>query len=261
MKLVRTMHNIRLRWHDLPKFAMLKRIMFATKINEEWSRPDVVSLEMMRRQKSDKAITLMRRLLWGHVVCAAGTGIKPEVRDDGAGYVSAKYAAQWASAEQARNLCAELEEVRDDVHGTGRDQTMCDMLYTIISKAVGASNETPSLAMSKAATKVHEFAGGESATARAASGRKRSRRGAAEQADAAGQKQKKTKTGRQQTPPRQQATPPKTGGGSEKYPDEDGALGPNGLPRKKGGNPAGRKCDRLSNGGACPFKYCSFSHA
>jgi len=255
VKLIKTMHNIRLRWHDLPKFAVLKRIMFATKINEEWSRPDIIGLEMMRRQKSDKPMTLFRRLVWGHVVCAAGTGIKTDVRDDGAGYVGAKFAPQWASAEQARNLCAELEEVRDELQGTGRDQTLCDRLYTIITKSVGASAETPSLAMSKAATKVHEFAGSDGAVAR---DRKRPRGTGGEKPEGGGKKAKKAK-GVSPTPPRQQPTPTKPG--SDKYPDEEGAAGPNGLPRKKGGNPSGRKCDRLANGGTCPFKFCSFSHA
>ena len=45
-----------------------------------------------------------------------------------------------------------------------------------------------------------------------------------------------------------------------KYPDELGAEGPNGLPRMKGGNPAGEPCEKHANG-KCTFKFCSYSHA
>ena len=42
------------------------------------------------------------------------------------------------------------------------------------------------------------------------------------------------------------------------FQDVEGALGPNRLPRMKGGNPSSpEKCDRLPN---CPFQYCSFKH-
>ena len=49
--------------------------------------------------------------------------------------------------------------------------------------------------------------------------------------------------------------PPQT-----KYPDEEGALGPNGLPRMKGGNPSGGPCKGHFEGGGCRFKTCPYSH-
>ena len=52
-----------------------------------------------------------------------------------------------------------------------------------------------------------------------------------------------------------------TPGGGGRYADEEGALGPNKLPRKAGGNPLGDRCKYLAEGKACPFKTCSFSHA
>ena len=49
--------------------------------------------------------------------------------------------------------------------------------------------------------------------------------------------------------------------GGGKYPDEEGAMGPNKLPRKTGGNPLGDQCKYIKEGRACPFRTCSFSHA
>ena len=42
---------------------------------------------------------------------------------------------------------------------------------------------------------------------------------------------------------------------------EEGATGPNGLPRMKGGNPKGSACKAVAAGKECPFEFCSFSHA
>ena len=53
--------------------------------------------------------------------------------------------------------------------------------------------------------------------------------------------------------------PPK-GDVKEEYRDEDGAKGPNGLPRKKGGNPSGGPCKRYNSKAGCGFNFCSFSH-
>ena len=54
-------------------------------------------------------------------------------------------------------------------------------------------------------------------------------------------------------------SPGKTTGYAGKYPDTEGANGPNGLPRKKGGNPDGGPCSRFAQG-KCEFKFCSYSH-
>ena len=44
-----------------------------------------------------------------------------------------------------------------------------------------------------------------------------------------------------------------------KFPDKEGAKGPNGLPRRKGGNPNGAVCKGFL-AGDCPFATCSYSH-
>eukprot|EP00966_Prymnesium_polylepis_P146932 3393440-Prymnesium_polylepis.1 len=53
-------------------------------------------------------------------------------------------------------------------------------------------------------------------------------------------------------------SPPK-GARKDKWPDVAGALGPNKLERKVGGNPAGEPCSRFAQG-SCPFKTCSYKH-
>ena len=37
-------------------------------------------------------------------------------------------------------------------------------------------------------------------------------------------------------------------------------LGPNGLPRKKGGNPQAKEACSRHAAGNCSFKFCSFKH-
>ena len=49
-------------------------------------------------------------------------------------------------------------------------------------------------------------------------------------------------------------------GGGAKYPDVEGAIGPNGLKRKRGGNNAGSPCARHASAQGCQFEFCSFSH-
>ena len=66
---------------------------------------------------------------------------------------------------------------------------------------------------------------------------------------------KKNKPGNKPTKP---ATP--TGGKGGRFEDVEGAVGPNKLKRKRGGNPEGDQCKFIAAGEACPFKTCSYSH-
>ena len=56
----------------------------------------------------------------------------------------------------------------------------------------------------------------------------------------------------------------KTGKGAGKpeggWPDEEGALGPNGLKRMTGGNPQSKQECRRHSAGGCPYKFCSYKH-
>jgi len=45
-----------------------------------------------------------------------------------------------------------------------------------------------------------------------------------------------------------------------KWVDKAGEMGPNGLPRVKGGNDSGSKCVRFFAGDGCKFNTCSFFH-
>ena len=93
------------------------------------------------------------------------------------------------------------------------------------------------------------------------------------QAKAAGEKIKKgqplkpTKTKRKESEPELGGPSPKkskTGKGAGKpeggWPDEEGALGPNGLKRMAGGNPQSKQECRRHSAGGCPYKFCSYKH-
>ena len=57
-------------------------------------------------------------------------------------------------------------------------------------------------------------------------------------------------------------TPPPNGkrsaGGGFNH--DEGTLGPNGLKRMVGGNPAGETCNRWKTKSGCNFPTCSFKH-
>ena len=113
-----------------------------------------------------------------------------------------------------------------------------------------------SLAMNRLVSKIPEYVASARGQAKVAGGKGQK-----------GQLTKPIKTKRKEpesglTGPAQKKS--KTGKGSGKpeggWPDEDGALGPNGLKRIAGGNPdAKQECRRHSAGG-CPYKFCSYKH-
>ena len=63
IKLMSTMYNIRLKPHHLSKFSVMRRVMFCTKVNEEWARPEMIPLESFRRSAHDRPFTLLRRVV------------------------------------------------------------------------------------------------------------------------------------------------------------------------------------------------------
>ena len=73
------------------------------------------------------------------------------------------------------------------------------------------------------------------------------------------QKEKKQKTAKKQKGAKAKSPEAERKATGAKYPDEEGALGPNGLSRKKGGNSSGSACKGHAEG-SCRFTFCSFSH-
>ena len=57
------MYNHRMREHELATLPSMKRIVYWVKKEGSWPHPDRVSLESMRRDKSDSSFTLTKRLI------------------------------------------------------------------------------------------------------------------------------------------------------------------------------------------------------
>ena len=252
LNLLKVMYNIRLSAHEIPKMSVLKRIMYATKIEEVFPNPDRITLESMRRTAKDSPITLLGRLVWGTVLCAAGAGVKDTQRDDEAGWFSSKYQSQWCNAMRAQDLMKEVDEVRDQL-GPAEQMALAKRIHKSMFKSTSTSNETAALAFSKNTSKVHELpppSGGETVPR----GKKRLfDEGGGPPAKAMKKKgQSETKVA--------EATETEKGGKSAKWADKAGEIGPNGLPRMKDGNKAGSKCERFFSGDGCKFSTCSFSH-
>ena len=110
LRLLRKMYNITVRQHELPTLSGLKKIVYAIKIDECFPDPLRVTLESMRRDPSDKPLTLWKRIVYGTFTASAGVGVKEGTRDDGAGWVEG-FPAQWFNAELGVELTKELEEV------------------------------------------------------------------------------------------------------------------------------------------------------
>ena len=126
------------------------------------------------------------------------------------------------------------------------------LLHKQLHKATTVSHTSPSLEMTMLAPRIPEFAHlrvekrkGDTSPSLKPDKEKKSKR--QKKREAAAERQKSA------------GGPPK-GDVKEEYRDEDGAKGPNGLPRKKGGNPSGGPCKRYNSKAGCGFNFCSFSH-
>ena len=113
-----------------------------------------------------------------------------------------------------------------------------------------------SLAMNRLVSKIPEYVASARGQAKAAGGKTQK-----------GQPTKKEKSKRKELESGLVEPAPKKlkgGKGSGKpeggWPDEEGALGPNGLKRVAGGNPQSKQECRRHSAGGCPYKFCSYKH-
>ena len=74
------MYNHRMREHELATLPSMKKIVYRVKKEGSWPHPDRVSLESMRRDKSDSSFTLAKRLI--NSVAEVAAGEKPAGRLD-----------------------------------------------------------------------------------------------------------------------------------------------------------------------------------
>ena len=152
--------------------------------------------------------------------------------------------------------CSQHEDPLSDAAMT----RLLDVIVQSLHKSTSRAKESPSYAVSAMVGRVGEHAANALHHDVQSAGRKR---GGDDGADADRAKKKgrrgtKKKAadggGTQNKPANGQAT------GGPKWPDVAGASGPNGLPRKVGGNRDGDPCKDFV-AGKCRFKTCSFSHA
>ena len=111
MRMLHKMYNMKVRPWDLATHSSIKKVHYAANVDEVFPDPRRVPLESMRQHATDTGYTLLHRLV--HTFLAVVVGKKVGLfRDEGAG-VLAGYADQWANAEPAKEMLAELAELRD----------------------------------------------------------------------------------------------------------------------------------------------------
>ena len=113
-----------------------------------------------------------------------------------------------------------------------------------------------SLAMTRLISKVPEYVASARGQSKAAGGATKENKGGVKAS------KRKAKEGAEAlAPPPKKKAGGKGGGKPEGgWPDEEGALGPNGLKRLKGGNPESKQECRRHSAGGCPYKFCSYKH-
>ena len=259
------MYYIELRPFEKPGHAQLKKTAYWVKTEGSWPDSERLPLSAFRRAPTDSAYILFKRKVVGVMIVAAGEQPWASCRDAGADVK--KYGAQWAHAKVLEGLVKEVEELRERLTPAEltfvvevMDESLCRATRTACSTATAAARDQISkvgehVAAARGGLNGGDVKGGKEGRVR---GQAR-KRGAPEK----GEETKGAKAPRVAKPAT--AAVPRNekgwqGGGVVTFKDAEGELGPNGLPRKKGGNPAGGKCTRLASGGACPFATCSFSH-
>lgn len=254
-KLLGSMYNINLKQFWLPKMNVLRKVAHFVVQQLCWPDPARVPLKDFKVDENDSMLLCIQRLVYSVMCCAAGMAVPDGVRDDGAGKVR-KYADQFASANVLRELPAELEQYRDKMSNTSFGSVGL-VLHTSLYNAstMGEPKMSISLAAQQQVPKLVEHVA-------AQGGLEDKPRAPAPPTPNKAPTPRSPKT---PTPNRKRPKQPLTAFGVElpkQYVDAEGELGPNGLPRKKGGNPdSGKVCDRFAKSGVCKFNTCSFKHA
>ena len=246
MELVGIMYSLRLRAHALPTAGVFKKLAYWVLDQGCWPSSDFVKLEALRREAYDSQYTLFMRLLYGCLVVAAGMTVPHTARDDGQGKVPG-HADQWLSGLQIVDLLQELEAVRDrlsDQELGGVTRAMHEQLH----KSSSVGGVSGSFAVHGQISDLTKYVNTQLQIASANGGKGSPRTGRKERKRERGASPGTLKLAGEEE------TEKKT------YKDEEGALGPNNLPRMKGGNPKGAYCGKLKKSGKCTYEYCSFSH-
>ena len=251
-ELIEDLYDYEVNPHELGELKAMKKVAHWVLNEGCMPDPDRLKMETFRKDKADSHSTLLRRYLMSCCVVAAGQVVtKPTTRDGDAGdHPNGK---QWFHFKRAHALMKEMEEIRDFLSDEQVGLIGGVMLGTM-HKATHRGKESASLAAMNQLAKIPEYKAAQLGTAlpRASAKNKQPR------ILSSGQIRKGAKAGVARKKPAKQ----KTGEGEAyqgKWADVEGAEGPNGLPRKVGGNPAGAPCTRFAQG-KCNFKTCSYSH-
>ena len=263
-ELCKVMYNLRMQPHEMAPVNQLKRVGYWVVTELCFPDPGRYPYSKMTGASTDGHLLQFRRMLLGCVVIAAGVEAPKGKRDDGAGMKDLEgglYAPQWANANVAVDLLAQIEEKRD-VLTNAEVGHVCSALSTALFKATTLGGATLSLAMAQAMSLVPQLVQNAMAVGagqRTKVGKKPGDPLPGKQKKEAEKKKKKAEKRKREED--DEEPPGKEARGGGKYPDEEGAMGPNKLPRKTGGNPLGDQCKYIKEGRACPFRTCSFSHA
>ena len=263
-ELCKEMYNLRVQPHEIAPVNQLKRVGHWVVTEQCFPDPGRYPYTKMTGASTDGHLLQFRRMLLGCVVIAAGVEAPTEKRDDGAGLKDLDrglYGAQWANANVAIDLLAQIDEKRDVLTNADIGH-VCAALSTALFKATTLGGTTLSLAMAQAMSMVPQLIQNAlvmGAGQKAKVEKKPGDQPAGRQKKEAEKKKKKTEKRKREED--DEEPPGKEARGGGKYPDEEGAMGPNKLPRKTGGNPLGDQCKYIKEGRTCPFRTCSFSHA
>lgn len=257
-KNVQLMSNVRVRAHGLPALASMKKVAYWVKTESAWPDPRRVPLDAMKRDPYDSAYTKFRRMAQAVMVVGAGEKMAKRHIDEEAG-LTPKNGTVWANPDCIVDLLEELEDYRDRIsdHEMGE---VTSLMHESLHKATTRGGESVSYACTRQITKV--------VVEYVAQQRTRPPPGQVTRPGRSPRKMKRPLGGVEglKEPKKdrdssklQKAASPSPSGSPYKYPDTEGALGPNGLERKVGGNDAGTVCVRHAKG-TCNFKTCSFAH-
>ena len=250
------LYNLELTPHELPEQRVLKKTAYWVLMEGCFPDPDKVTLETMRRSATDSNCTLFRRLLNSVMLAGAGEKAAIKSRDEGSGELEG-HGIQWCHAEQVIAVLKEMEEVRDQLTNA-QVGGVCRVMIKSLHKATLRGKETLSLALSKAIAKMPEFIALHTGRAPPGTGDE-----ASEDPDKLGGKKRKrggAKKKKAEQAKKAAELAKKGGQLGARFKDAAGEEGPNGLPRMKGGNPAGGPCKAFAEKGKCPYATCSFSH-
>jgi hypothetical protein len=247
------LHNIKLLPHECASQPTQKKCAYWARNEGCFADPNKVPLSAFKQRSCDSNYTLFARMIWSHATPMAGELVKEGIRDDDAGYCKAANGNLWLHGDRCIALLKELTVLRDELDDAQLGH-ITEVMYQLLHKATSTGQISGSLSMTGQIAKMPEYLEAQRCAADAGAAKRGSRKRGGE-APSTPVKTKKAKAAAG-TPPGKKATSEKKGG---RFPDTEGADGPNSLPRMKGGNPAGSPCKDLAEG-KCPFKTCSFSH-